>query len=587
MSEKPSFFNIFKIGSKKEIDINALYEQAVELLKNKDITNSKAKFLEILEIEPDNKNSIINLSKIYNYENNFTESINILKKYLENNPNSFDIKIRLATSYMKNLDFESSIGLLNQLKNSTTEEEETKKVIETLIKVYTSQIENFKKDKKYKEAIYTYEDIYKLNNDKHLYYFNLALTYMEIKNYSKAREYFNYLMQDEKTSKQYMSDTYYYMGKIEEIEGKDHKAVLLYEEYIDKYNFKEYNQYFKGKIDLFNKRFNESIKEFISSIQNKKYIYDSYINLGQCYIGLKQYSKALETFNKSLEISKNAQNILLSVFCLLKLNEIEKALVKIKRLNEKVFLKHPDISKDIAITLFDLNLTEESINILNIIKNKLINDIEIGVYFAKYNKLKRNIDEYISEIINLYNLYPHNYAVMKEYAEYLKDINTFEALNIYDKMLQIWIKNKEPLRLKADIFESQNNNKEFVKALEEYLTFEDNPEYTYKLGIAYFNNINMDKAVTVLNKIKNNKKYGFEINSLLSNIYVSKGDTINAAECLERCIDLAPANIESYIKYAKLLFKNGKSAKAVSFLNHALKIEPDNKDIKALLTSYS
>lgn len=588
MSEKQSFFSKFKIGSKKEIDIDTIYEEAVNLFKNKDFENSKSKFQQILNIDPNNKGCVINLSKIYNHQNNHSESINILKKYLENNPNSFDMKLRLSNSYMKMSDFETSIGILNQLKNTSSESKDLDKITDNLIKVYNSQIESFKKEKKYKEAIYTYEDIFKLNNDKEAYLFNMALMYMDIKNYSKSKDLFNELIENKKTNKSYIADAYYNLGKIEELENKDHKALSVYQEALSKHLTKEDTYFFKGKIDFLNKKYEESIKEFSESIKHKKYIFDSYLSLGDCYLNLRQYSKALEAYNNSIELIKNAKSILLSILCLIQLKDTEKALNKINKLNEKVFIKYPNLTKDIALALFELNFYEEGMNLLTKIKNILLNDPEISVYIAKYNKYKGDKDFYNQEIQNAFKINPHNYIVMREYAKYLNENdNINEALKIYDKMLQTWIKNKEPLKLKADIYESQNNIKELIKTLEEYLSFENDIDSIYKLGFLYFNNINMDKAINILNKIRNVKKYAFEVNSLLTNIYISKGDTNNAFQCLEKCIEISPTYIDGYIKYAKLLSNMGDTNKAIKYLKHAKNIDPNNKDIESLLISYS
>ncbi|MFN8577083.1 MAG: tetratricopeptide repeat protein [Candidatus Sericytochromatia bacterium] len=505
------------------------------------------------------------------------------------NPNSFECKLKLSQAYLKSNDFESSIGVLNQLKNTVLEEDELNRVSENIVKVYNSQIISFKREKKYKEAIYTYEEIYKIDNDKDTYFFNLAKTYLENKNTTKAIEFFNQIIENKKVNKIYLVESYYNLGKIEENENRDFRAIKLYQEIIDKKIDENYKFYFKAKISAFNKEYQKAIELFNESIKNKIFLFESYLGIAESLYILKNYNKSIDFYQKSFELNKSYKTLLLLIRNYLKVKNTDEALKTLSKINDKVIIKYPLIIKDISILLFELDLVEEANKYFLIIKNILNNEPEIDVYLAKYLKNKDNINLYNQEIERIFKEHSHNYLVLKESAKYFISINNNDkAIEIYNKMLQTWSKNKEPLKLKAELYKNIKNTKESIKAFEEYISFEKNDsESIYNLGLIYFDSIQMDNAIKTFEKIKDDNKYGFAASSILSDIYISKGDSEKAIKSIEKCLQVYPTHIDSYIKYAKIFANTGHTEKAMGYLRHAQSIEPNNKDLIYFIDYYN
>lgn len=592
MPEKQaSFLNIFKFGQKQEakVDSEQLYKDAIKLFKNKDIDNAQSQFEIILKSNPYHQGVLLNLAKIYIFKDNTEQAIELLKKYLSETPNSFEAKLKLSQAYIKNKDFESAIGILNQLKNSYLEEEEINQVNNLFLKLYTSQIDFFKKEKRFKEAIYTYEQIYKMDKDKEAYLFNQAVCHQESKNYIRSIELFNEVLESKKGKAKYISDIYFYLGKIEEKSERDYKAIKIYEDFITQNPNSLYIDFFTAKIFYLQKDYEKAIEFFTKSLSQEKFLLESFLHLANAYSYQKNYEKALEFYEKSFKLNKNAKTLVNIVICKIQLGDMVKAFETLNKINEKVFIRNPNLAKDIGILLLESGIHEKAFEKLSIARKALVDDPEILIYIGKYYKKIGDIDNYKIEIQKALNISPNNFIVLQEMAQLYKDNNDDEkVIETYNTMLQKDRKNKEPLRLMAEFYGDKRKYKDAIVKYNEYLSYvKSDVESIYKLALCYFENIQMDKAIIELERIKDHVFHGFTACSLLSDIYISKGDTERAIKYIEKCFGFSSNYIEGYIKYAKIFANSGQISQAVEYLKYAEKIDPNNKDVKHFINYYS
>lgn len=593
MSDKrSSFLNIFKFASKQnenaksETNVDQLYKEAVTLLKNKEIGQSKEIFENILTINPNHHNTQLNLAKIYIREGLNTQSIELLKKYLLDNPNSFEAKIKLIEAYIKAKEFELAIGNLNQLKNIELEETQIPKVNKMLVFAYYNQAKDFKAKKQFKEALSCHQQVYTFDKDKEKYLFEQALCYKEWKYFDKAVEIFNQIIKIDKSK--YIVDAYYHIGQIEESRNL-RKAVSIYKQFIESASEDDLKAFFQAKIDFINKNYEEAIESYTKALKVEKYIKEIYLNIAKSYMFQKNYAKAVEFYEKRIAISKDIDTLINLVICKIHTGDVVKAFEILNKISEKDYHNNPTSAKNIGIALFESGILEKAFDTLSIAREIIKNDPEISVYIAKYYKKTGDKTKYSQELQKTLKEYPNDTSVLKELAELYKDLNQEqEVIETYEKILDLDPRNKEPLRLMAEFYNSKKNLKQAIAKYNEYLSFiKSDVESIYKLALCYFDNIEINKAIQELQKIEGHVFHGLTACSLLTDIYISKGETDKAISYIEKCFVFAPSYIDGYLKYGKIFAHSGQIARALEYLRYAEKIDPNNKDVQHFINYYS
>lgn len=589
MPEKQSsFLNLFRLGSKKSNSSTSItddmYKEAISLFKNKEIDKAQDQLENILKTNPEHQGSLFNLGKIYLYKNKGNEATDLFKKYLDNNPNSFDGKIRLSESYIKINEFESAIGILNQLKNIDLTDLEKVQVNNSLIYAYDSQAKYFKAQKKFKECISCFDQVYRFDKDKEKYLYNQALCFKEWKKYDKAKELFNEIIKNSKSK--YLIDSYYHLGQIEESRNIK-RAILTYREFINNNPQSDFICFFMAKIDFLQENYESAVENYLKSLLLPKFINEIYLGTALSYMFQKNFNQAIEFFEKTLNKDINTKINL--VICKIQTGDVVKAFGILNKIGKKDFYNNPNSTKEIGIALLESGILEKAFETLLIAKKILPNDPEVWVNIAKYYKKIGDIQKYNEEIEKVLKDYPNDISVLKELSTIYKENNQDEkVIETYNIMLDADPRNKEPLRLMAEFYQSRKNMKQAIIKYNEYHSFiKSDIESTYNLAICYFENIQINQAIKELEKIENHIFHGLTACSLLTDIYISKGETDIALKYIQKCFEFSPSYIDGYIKYGKIFAHSGQINKALEYIKYAEKIDPNNKDVQHLKNYYS
>ena len=334
-----------------------------------------------------------------------------------------------------------------------------------------------------------------------------------------------------------------------------------YDEYINLANkFKDEEKY-KTAIEYYQKAL--GVKE------NDNY---TLTQLAETYFQNNQYDNALETYKKTKEIKPSTTVDINIVKCLLALNKIKEA---------KKLLWETDVS--------DLNV-EYYQAIIFIIYNKL-DDAE--------NVFKTIINT--SDDSNVKNL-----AQLKEKAR--KFINAYETFSYYIDEDNIHLKTllakamseneeyrpsiyilKQVIKEKADYrdawvimgfnYLNLEEIKESIDALTKAKKLDEHkPETLFYLGLAYFANNDIDKAIANIELAdKNGYKQKDQIKLKLGDLYAIKGRFRDSEKVYDELLTINQNNIEIFTRSVWLnIDKLDDKEKALRIANKAIQVHPQN-----------
>lgn len=112
--------------------------------------------------------------------------------------------------------------------------------------------------------------------------------------------------------------------------------------------------------------------------------------------------------------------------------------------------------------------------------------------------------------------------------------------------------------------------------LNEALTYKDDPEVYYQLGLIYIQQEEYIKAIEPLNKAKTLDPSLSGVYLLLTEVYEQQNQLEKALEEIEEGLNYNEINIDFYFKAAELAAKLDDFEKAEIYYEQALEIEPDN-----------
>ena len=117
---------------------------------------------------------------------------------------------------------------------------------------------------------------------------------------------------------------------------------------------------------------------------------------------------------------------------------------------------------------------------------------------------------------------------------------------------------------------------EALSYLNEALTYKDDPEVYYQIGLIYVQQEEYIKAIEPLNKAKALDPSLSAIYLLLAEVYEQQNQLEKGLEEIEEGINYNEINIDFYFKAAELAAKLNDFEKAEIYYEQALEIEPDN-----------
>jgi protein O-GlcNAc transferase len=584
-----NMFNQYEKLSEKDLakKIDELYKNGLGYFKEKEVIKAEKFFNQILELTPEHKESELYLAKLNIHKGDYETAINLLKKYLSHEPNSFDAKLRLSTAYNKVKNYEGSIGVLIQLKNTLTDIKQLSKVKDNLIKTYYAQASSFKENKNYKKAISAYEQAAKIEKNEEKKLLNFASCYKEMKNYAKATEYLNEVLKINEKSDNF--DIYFQLGNIEEIQGNNGRAIRVYQKFVELNPDNQSNNFFKAKIYLLQKNYDKAIEFFNKAIKTEKNLREAHYELANVYSMQKYYNEALTNYLELLNIGKETPDVLINIAKMrIKIGEEKKVPEILEKLGGIPLEENPEIAGSLGELLLELGFINEARQNLIMAKEMLPDDPEVRVYLSQCFKISGDSEEAENELQAGLKMAPNNFLIQKEIAQNFKEKSKPEsALEIYNKMLSVDPRDKEPLKLIAELHLENKNYKEAISNYKEYLlTFKNDAEAIYNLGLCYFEIIDMNNAAKEFEKLTNNPKYCFFAFSFLVNIYISKGNMNKAMEFLQKSIQNFPTFSDNYLKYGKICIHIGQVPRAIEYFNYAKGLEPENPEVNQLLSYY-
>jgi tetratricopeptide (TPR) repeat protein len=173
------------------------------------------------------------------------------------------------------------------------------------------------------------EDIGLLASTQYLLGFNL----FNLKQYSKAIEYFSKCQASDgldKENPELYANATYFLGMMGYIQGHYevsneyfHKFIALFPEGSEKSEFYTYANYFiganlfriletklaKGDVSTLTESANEILPYLKMAVENKLPSEDAYVMLGNCYVYLKEYDQAVQTYRQLIELFPQSQQL--------------------------------------------------------------------------------------------------------------------------------------------------------------------------------------------------------------------------------------------------------------------------------------
>jgi len=360
--------------------------------------------------------------------NNASEAIQLFLKEFPKSQHLDKINSFLVDIFLSTKDYQNAIKAFKQINNKTPR---LKKAYQQI--TYYRGIELFN-NQHYFEAIKMFKESSNYNIDNSIVAqstYWTAEAYYQMKSYDLAYNSFEKFLQMKGIYALSIYPTAFY-----------NMAYISFQQ-------KKYNQA------------KSSFKNYIIGTKNRdpKMIHDSYIRLGDCYFIGKQYSQAIEYYNKAIE--KNAADEDYAIY--------QKALAyggqgnmpeKINQLNYLIQTQQQSHFRDDA-------------------------EYEIGVTFL----IQNNNNEALKHFNILINKYPRSTYIKKAYLKsgliYFNNDNSNKALSTLKKVVQKYpntVESHEALSAIKNIYVEMNNVDEyfsFAKKLNSNITIDEQDSVTY------------------------------------------------------------------------------------------------------------
>ncbi len=546
------------------------YSKAIELdLKNIDFLQSRAilydehlnkndkaldDYKEIIKIDPNNVNAINDIGNIYLEENKIDEAIEFYEngiKQEEINPLAAAYCYgNRAAIYAENNDFEKAISFLN--------------------KAITIDSDNA--DHYYNRALF-YRDYYE-NNQKALEDFNIAID-MDPENVDylnmRALLYYYYLNNNDRALDDYKEilkidpnniDAINDIGLIYQEENKIDKAIEFYENGIKQVEINPLSAAYcySNRADLYarNNDFENAILFYNKAVSLDLENGDHYYNRGLFYRDYYENNqKALEDFNNAINVDPENVDYL-----------YERAILYNEYLN----------NNDRALEDYEKILKIDPSNVV------AINDI--GTIYEEENKIEKAIEFYENGIKQKEtNPRAAAYCYSNRAFMFAENNDIDNAILFYNEAISLDPENGNHYYRRGLFYRDYYENNQ--KALEDFNSaIEISPEDIYNLYerailYAYYIN-NNEKALDDFQRILELNPNDIDAIYGIGTIYQEENNIEDAIEFYENGINQKEINpiaaAYCYSNRADLYARNNELEKAISFLNKAISLDPENAD---------
>lgn len=553
---------------------------------NRDNKKAQKQFRKVLLINPNDDKALYYKAANYIYcfrrNENYNEALKLIKKAIELNKNDSEYWHLLGYINYENENYYAAIEYA----------EKAVKLNKSYVFNYDNHLEyyltvigkSYFKLGKYDEAIEVFKEIIKLPLHDESDFMYLGLSYFEKKEYDKAIENYENVLEID-PSCDYIEDTSAInaLAKSYMALGEYQKGIDKYKEYIKKHKWRWiryiYNkdiEDYKYLIEAFNQLIEEEPNNFkyydgletIYSydlnicdkaadvlekylLNNKENInYRVYETLAHLYKSIYRYDKAIEMYNKLIEINHFDNNDYYSLGDIYKkIKNYDKALEMYEKYMNYIFE-----NKDRG----NANIYSNIIKLLDLY-DKLLKHDKKDLLINKALNYYTDKNDY--EILS--DLYMHIGEKYKAIEYYQKYINLDDNKKDGDNFIYI-----------AEIYESlgekENTEKYYKKAIEVYENEKDKNCWTLEIIGDLYNSIgNKNKAIEAYKKaikleikstsrmfiIENRwerKEFKGYYSKEIGDLYIKIGNKNKALKCYKHAVLLEPNREECYVSIAEI-----------------------------------
>ncbi len=544
----------------------------------RNFNEAKFCFEKIIKINPKNAFGYIGLGKLYNFNKQYNDSINILTTAINLDKENFGSYADLATAYRFSNKKEEAIH--NFLKAIELAEKynkipANKMFIDKNISNLKFNLGNLYFDiKEFDNAIFYLKQVVEENQLDFEVYAIIAQAFLFKKDYKEAEKYANISLNIRENN-----DAFFVLEEIEKMGNqKIDEYIILLEKEFEKDNNNTELMFKLAESYIHTENFNKAIKLLNILILNNENLSENILRLGFCYYKIQDYDKSIYYYEKAL----NFENVMVGEIYMMisssysNKNDFEPAL-KYAKLALNTDSTNTEFLLNIGIILYENKKYRDSISyLLKIIK--LDNyDIDANIYLSKNYIELLKYDEAEKLLIKLASLKSNKWEVYYLLAKInYKKSNFKTAFDFIEKSLELNPENKKINKLYDDISVKHKTHKKNK--------FKSNKTNNLKLliekAIDYENKYEYDEAIKVLQSILHiypdfPKAYNF-----LGIIYAKKCDYIKAIAYFEKSISLNPNDKEVYNNLGNVY----KDLIEINFMRNKEKF--DENDYKNAINSY-
>ena len=269
---------------------------------------------------------------------------------------------------------------------------------------------------------------------------------------------------------------------------------------------------------------------------------DNLVEEGKKYLKLQQYEKAIECFDKAIELNPKNDSLWA---------------IKGRALQESGQLKEAIDYYDKAI---ELNPKNDSLWAIK------------GRALQESGQLKDAIDCFDKAI----ELNPKNDSSWINKGIALKDSGQLkEAIECYDKAIELNPKNKFSWNFKGIALQDSDQFKEAIECYDKAIELNPKNKFSWNFkGIALIKNGQLKEAIDYYDK-------AIELNPENENLWIIKGITLQergqlkeAIACFDKAIELNPKNDSSWRNKSRALFECGQLKEAIGYYDKAIELNP-------------
>ncbi len=311
----------------------------MEYLYLDDYENARFNFAKCIDVDFEDYSSLYNIIYCFEMEENFEESINYLKVYIDKNPYSEVAWHQLGKQYYE----------LNMFDKALKAFEYAVLIDETFIGGYLEKAKTLENLGRYQEAIENYIVTLELDDPTAYAYIRVGECYDKLKDKQTAVEYFKKAVYEDPLLDRgwlLLTDAYFEQGNY-------HKAVYYVNKalQIDDSNPMYWRKYAQINIKL--NFYQEAVKAFQTCINLGDIDIEVYIAIADVLLFLGEFDDALNILLKAKKVYKDFAEIEYRLFGLFKINNKEEYAFNHLKKGLEINFNHHKVIKDLFPSIFN------------------------------------------------------------------------------------------------------------------------------------------------------------------------------------------------------------------------------------------